>query len=90
MTLYPLVKYLTLIRTIALLHQYQRPHRSIEHQGKRIDYIEVNRGDIAMDQSSTIEFAQYRKDAARRMNVFDVIFLGRGRDLAVGARGTGG
>jgi DNA primase catalytic core len=41
------MKYLTLIRTIALLHQYQRPLQMVTHQGKSIEYIEVSRDDIA-------------------------------------------
>ncbi|MEO8381808.1 MAG: CHC2 zinc finger domain-containing protein [Acidobacteriota bacterium] len=39
-------KYLTLIRTIALLHQHQRPRKTHEHRGQRIDYIEVEPRDI--------------------------------------------
>lgn len=42
------VKYLTLIRAIALLHQHQRAIRSVEHRGQRLDYIEVTREDIAL------------------------------------------
>ncbi|HEV2680450.1 MAG TPA: toprim domain-containing protein, partial [Rhodanobacter sp.] len=34
-------KYLTLIDTIALLHQYQRPIRHTVHRGREIEYIEV-------------------------------------------------
>lgn len=41
------VKYLTLIRTIALLHQHQRPIKSTTHNGTRIEYIEVEPSDIA-------------------------------------------
>ena len=41
------MKYLTLIRAIALLHQYQRPHRTIEHRGRTVEYIEVTLNDIA-------------------------------------------
>jgi len=40
------MKYLTLIRAVALLHQYQRPVRVTEHRGRRIEYIEVSREDI--------------------------------------------
>jgi len=40
-------KYLALIRTLALLHQYQRPVKTAVHAGQDIDYIEVTRGDIA-------------------------------------------
>lgn len=42
------MKYLTLIRAIALLHQYQRPVRSILHRDVRLDYIEVTKDDIAL------------------------------------------
>jgi DNA primase len=40
-------KYLTLIDTIALLHQYQRAVKVTEHNGERIEYIEVTLDDIA-------------------------------------------
>jgi DNA primase len=40
------VKYLTLIRSIALLHQYQRPVKTTVHHGKTIEYIEVTLEDI--------------------------------------------
>jgi hypothetical protein len=40
------MKYLTLIRSIALLHQYQRPIREIEQGGAKLRYIEVTRQDI--------------------------------------------
>jgi DNA primase len=41
------LKYLTLIRSIALLHQYQRPTRSISHHGQAVQYIEATLDDIA-------------------------------------------
>jgi len=41
------MKYLTLIRAIALLHQYQRPMKAITRNGTTVDYIEVTRADIA-------------------------------------------
>ncbi|MGH8017263.1 MAG: CHC2 zinc finger domain-containing protein [Opitutaceae bacterium] len=40
-------KYLALIRCIALLHQYQRPVKTITHEGKSLAYVEVTRDDIA-------------------------------------------
>lgn len=40
-------KYLTLIDTIALLHQHQRPVLSLATGGTSIDYIEVQPSDIA-------------------------------------------
>jgi hypothetical protein len=42
------MKYLTLIRSIALLHQYQRPVKEVEHRGGKLRYIEVTREDIAV------------------------------------------
>ncbi len=42
------MKYLTLIRAIALLHQYQRPMHSVEHRGERLEYIEVVQEDIVL------------------------------------------
>lgn len=47
------VKYLTLIRSIALLHQYQRPVKQVKHQGKQISYIEVKREDIILANKLT-------------------------------------
>jgi DNA primase catalytic core len=42
------MKYLTLIRTIALLHQYQRPKKTAAHNGDAVEYIEVARDDIRL------------------------------------------
>jgi DNA primase len=39
-------KYLTLIDSIALLHQYQRDVKTVNSNGKLIEYIEVQLGDI--------------------------------------------
>lgn len=41
------LKYLTLIRSIALLHQYQRPAKSVSHHGQAVQYIEATIEDIA-------------------------------------------
>jgi DNA primase len=42
------MKYLTLIRSIALLYQHQRPHKNTVHRGQTLEYIEVTKDDIAM------------------------------------------
>ena len=42
------MKYLTLIRSIALLHQYQREIKKIERNGNTLEYIEVIPSDIAL------------------------------------------
>jgi hypothetical protein len=40
------LKYLTLIRAIALLHQHQRPVKAMMHRGEPKEYIEVTLADI--------------------------------------------
>lgn len=40
------MKYLTLIRAIALLHQYQRGIKTVNHNGQTLQYIEVVPSDI--------------------------------------------
>ncbi|MBC8954875.1 DNA primase [Xenorhabdus sp. PB62.4] len=42
------MKYLTLIQSIALLHQYQREIKTAEHRGKTLEYIEVSKDDIKL------------------------------------------
>ncbi|PHM63293.1 CHC2 zinc finger domain-containing protein [Xenorhabdus ishibashii] len=42
------MKYLTLIQSIALLHQYQREIKTAEHRGRRLEYIEVSKDDIRL------------------------------------------
>ncbi|MGD0900541.1 MAG: hypothetical protein ABR915_22130, partial [Thermoguttaceae bacterium] len=41
------LKYLTLIRAVALLHQYQRPVKTAAHGDQTVEYIEVTLDDIA-------------------------------------------
>jgi len=41
-------KYLTLIDSLALLHQYQRPIQTVQHSEQLIRYVEVTVEDIAM------------------------------------------
>lgn len=42
------MKYLTLIQSVALLHQYQREVKRAANRGKVIEYIEVQKSDIAL------------------------------------------
>ncbi len=42
------MKYLTLIRAIALLHQHQRPIKEVERHGKTTRYVEATEADIAL------------------------------------------
>jgi hypothetical protein len=41
-------KYLSLIDAVTLLHQHQRPIKTVEHAGQVIEYLEVSRDDIAL------------------------------------------
>ena len=41
-------KYLTLIDCVALLHQYQREIKSVNHNGENIEYVEATLDDIAL------------------------------------------
>ena len=40
------MKYLQLIKTITLLHQYQRDRKVVNHNGNELEYIEVALSDI--------------------------------------------
>jgi hypothetical protein len=40
-------KYLTLIRTLALLHQHQRPLKTVQHGGQVLEYVEATLEDVA-------------------------------------------
>ena len=40
------MKYLTIIRAVTLLFQYQRPVKRTVHAGKTVEYIETTKGDI--------------------------------------------
>ncbi|WP_237385463.1 CHC2 zinc finger domain-containing protein [Xenorhabdus sp. Sc-CR9] len=42
------MKYLTLIQSIALLHQHQREVKGVEHRGQPLEYIEVTQDDIRL------------------------------------------
>ena len=42
------MKYLTLIQAVALLHQYQREVKRVEHRGSFIEYIRVQPSDIRL------------------------------------------
>jgi len=42
------MKFLTLVRAIALLHQHQRDVKLVEHEGEKVEYIEVAASDIEL------------------------------------------
>lgn len=49
-------KYMTLINTIALLHQHQRPLKTVSLGGRRAEYIEAQVEDIALANELVLEF----------------------------------
>lgn len=49
-------KYMTLINSIALLHQHQRPIKTLSLGGRRSDYIEATVEDIALANELVLEF----------------------------------
>ncbi len=49
-------KYMTLINSIALLHQYQREIKTYSKKGKTFEYIEVELSDIALANELVLEF----------------------------------
>jgi DNA primase catalytic core len=42
------MKFLTLIRTSALLHQYQRETKMVTYQGQQVEYIEATEADVEL------------------------------------------
>jgi len=56
------MKYLTLIKTIALLHQYQREVKTVQHQGAQVRYIEVTQKDIAIADKLSADVLQNSED----------------------------
>ena len=42
------MKYLSLIRAVALLHQHQRPVLTVRHEGRELPYIEATKADIVL------------------------------------------
>lgn len=59
-------KYLTLIRSIALLHQYQRPVQTTIQHGETLPYIEVTRNDIALANRLPTRCSAARSTSWRR------------------------
>ena len=68
-------KYLCLIRVIALLHQYQREIKTIEHNGEQVQYIEATREDIAKadELAAAIMARSYEELPERTQFVLNVI-----------------
>jgi DNA primase len=64
-------KYLGLIRAIAFLRQYQKPVKSVTHQGRELNYIEADLQDIALANRLASEILGHSLDemapATRRL-----------------------
>jgi DNA primase len=82
-------KYLTLIDTIALLHQHQRVIKTTSHQGQSIEYIEATLADIARANALAHEVLGRSLDElppqTRRL-LGEVVGLVRARAEAQGVR----
>jgi len=77
-------KYLTLINTITLLHQHQRPVKEQEHRGGKVRYIEVTREDIAVADKLAVQVLARGLDelapqTRRLLNVIDELVTERAR-----------
>jgi hypothetical protein len=55
-------KFLTLIESLALLHQHQRPVKNVEHEGRVIQYVEATRDDIGTATRLLNEIVGRRRD----------------------------
>jgi DNA primase catalytic core len=81
-------KYLTLIRAIALLHQYQRPVKTAEHRGQALRYVEVTAADIALANRLCHEVLGRSLDelppqTRRLLGIIDAMVRERCRELGV-------
>ncbi len=77
-------KYLTLISTIALLHQHQRPLKEAEHRGSKVRYIEVTREDIAIADRLAVQVLARSMDelapqTRRLLGVIDELVTSKAR-----------
>ena len=80
------MKYLTLIRTIALLHQHQRELRHVEHEGRTLAYIEATPADIALANRLAHEVLGRTLDELRYM--VSVLRAGGGADNGLAPQPT--
>jgi DNA primase catalytic core len=83
------MKYLTLIRAIAFLHQHQRPLKTTAWRGKRIDYIEATADDIALANRLVSEILgrsldDLRPETRRMLLAIDAMVTAECRRLKTG------
>ena len=81
-------KYLTLIETVALLHQYQREVRTVKRAGRVIEYIEVTLADIALANQLAHEVLGRSLDelppqTRRVLGVIEAMVEGECRDRSI-------
>jgi DNA primase catalytic core len=82
------VKYLTLIRAVAFVHQVQRPVKHIEHRGKLVPYIEATVEDLRVANALAAEVLGRSLDelappTRRLLLEIDRMVAGRCRKLGV-------
>ena len=82
------MKYLTLIRAVALLHQHQRPVRTTTWRGKTLEYIEATPGDIAIANRLVSEamgrsLDELRPETRRMLLVIDDMVTAQCQQLKV-------
>ena len=82
------MKYLTLIRTIALLHQHQRPIHTTTWRGKPLEYIETTPSDIATANRLVSEalgrsLDELRPETRRMLLLIDEMVTGQCQQLKV-------
>jgi DNA primase catalytic core len=78
------VKYLALIRAVALLHQHQREQRTVEHHGEKVTFIEATAGDIALaNKLAAVVLGRSLDELApqtrRLLETLDAMVTGRAR-----------
>ena len=83
------MKYLTLIRSIALLHQHQRPTRTATWRGKTLEYIEATPGDITIANRLVSEamgrsLDELRPETRRLLLLIDEMATAQCQQLKVG------
>lgn len=82
------MKYLTLIRAVALLHQHQRPIRTTTWRGKMLEYIEATPGDITIANRLVSEalgrsLDELRPETRRMLLLIDEMVAARCQQLKI-------
>jgi hypothetical protein len=71
-------KYLSLIDAVTLLHQHQRPRKTLEHAGQLIEYLEATEADIALADRGLRRRSRERRAHRRRRRALHAPAVARG------------